>query len=95
MSGLIALIVAIILCVLTLNIVFFVGGILLALAAAVVVNFVAEKLIGQGAIVRAHRHLLITPGMIRGRACRAAKEEMRPSLGSRDAGTFLLDVGRA
>ena len=48
MAGLIALIFAVIVMVLVIKTVFFVGALLLGLAVAVGVYFVAEKLIGVG-----------------------------------------------
>ena len=47
MAGLIALIVAIIVFVLVVKIVFLVGGVLIALAAAAFVYYVAERLLGK------------------------------------------------
>ncbi len=47
MPGLIALVIAIIVFFLVLKAVFLIGAILIGLAAAVAVYFVAEKLIGQ------------------------------------------------
>ncbi len=48
MPGLIALIIGVIVLVLVIKTVFLIGGIVLGLAAAVIVYFVAEKLIGRG-----------------------------------------------